>query len=94
MALLSARGPRATRSRLADDPGEPGPRRPTLDAYGRALEDYFGFGERRGLVPACFTREHIATDVNDLALRPNRRATAADGVAVGQSLANATLQQR
>jgi hypothetical protein len=45
-------------------------------------------------MPACFTRVRIATYVNDPALRPNRRATAVDEVAVGQGLANATLQQR
>lgn len=66
----------------------------TIDAYGRALEDYFAFGDRRAIVPERSTREHIAAYVNDLTLRPNRRVATGDGAQIGRGLANATLQQR
>jgi site-specific recombinase XerD len=62
----------------------------TIDAYGRALEDYLRFLAGIGIDPQAVTREHVARYVGDLRSRPGRRG--ADGPAVG--LSSATLQQR
>lgn len=66
----------------------------TLDAYGRALEDFFSFCSRLDLSPGEATKEHISTYVRDLATRPNPRGTTAGARATGTGLANATMQQR
>src|SRR5262245_2827177 len=62
----------------------------TIDAYGRALQDYLRCLAGIGVDPQAVTREHVARYVGDLRSRPSRRAGA--GAAVG--LSNATLQQR
>lgn len=38
----------------------------TIEAYGRALEDFFAFSVRDGFVPEEASREHIARYVHDL----------------------------
>lgn len=62
----------------------------TVEAYGRALEDYFRFCQRIPIQPVLATREHISLYVRDLNTRPNPRPGAPSNL----GLANATLQQR
>ena len=45
----------------------------TVEAYGRALEDYLAFSADRSVVPETTGREHVATYVRDLASRPHPR---------------------
>ncbi len=66
----------------------------TIDAYGRALEDFLAFGVRDGFTPESATREHIARYVHDLSSRPNPRGAKIRVLDTGYGLANATLQQR
>lgn len=66
----------------------------TVDAYGRALEDFFSFSIRDGFSPERATREHIARYVHDLSSRPNPRGVKIRVLNTGCGLANATLQQR
>jgi integrase/recombinase XerD len=66
----------------------------TIDAYGRALEDFLAFSGRDGFPLVSATREHIARYVHDLSSRPNRRGTNIRVLDTGYGLANATLQQR
>jgi len=64
----------------------------TIDAYGRALEDYLAFCAQHSVEPLSATREHIAAYVHYLASRPRR---ARHGTPVTTSgLANATMEQR
>ena len=65
----------------------------TIDAYGRALEDYLGFSERMAFTPDQATRAHIASYVRDLTTRPSRRGAAVRTLDSGAGLANATMQQ-
>lgn len=60
----------------------------TIEAYGRALEDYLRFCRSHEIVAESATKEHLSCYVRDLTSRPNPRG----GGGVG--LANATLQQR
>jgi site-specific recombinase XerD len=66
----------------------------TIEAYGRALEDFFVFSRREGFVPEEASREHIARYVHDLSSRPNPRGSKIRVLDTGCGLANATLQQR
>ncbi|MDQ6671454.1 MAG: tyrosine-type recombinase/integrase [Chloroflexota bacterium] len=66
----------------------------TIDAYGRALQDYLSFIERVALVPELATRAHIGSYVRDLTIRPSPRGTAVRTLDSGAGLANATMQQR
>lgn len=66
----------------------------TIDAYGRALEDYLAFSTRDGFSPEQASREHIARYVHDLSSRPNPRGAKIRVLDTGCGLANATLQQR
>lgn len=66
----------------------------TIDAYGRALEDYLGFCQREGITPLAATKGQVAQYVHDLACRPNPRGIAVLVLDSGVGLANATLQQR
>ncbi len=58
----------------------------TVEAYGRAMEDYLRVCESNTVDPHIATREHIALFVQDM--RKRERATGANG------LANSTIQQR
>lgn len=66
----------------------------TIEAYGRALEDYLRFSIHRGVDPDSAAREHIATYVRDLTTRPNPRGPNVRVLDSGVGLANATLRQR
>jgi site-specific recombinase XerD len=66
----------------------------TLDAYGRALQDYLAFCERAGTAPGRATREQISAYVRDLAERPNLRQLRAVAIEPPRGLANATMHQR
>lgn len=66
----------------------------TVEAYGRALQDFLAFSTRRAVAAETATREHIAAYVGDLTSRPNRRGAAVRVLDSGVGLANATLQQR
>jgi integrase/recombinase XerD len=66
----------------------------TIDAYGRALEDFLSFSIRDGFALETATREHIARYVHDLSSRPNPRGAKIRLLDTGHGLANATLQQR
>ncbi len=66
----------------------------TIDAYGRALEDYLNFSHRHATNVVSATRDHIAAYVRYLASRPNRRGSNVVVLDSGAGLANATLQQR
>ena len=66
----------------------------TLAAYGRALEDYLSFCQRRAVAADSASREHIAAYVHDLTARPNPRGAKVRRIDSGVGLANATLQQR
>jgi site-specific recombinase XerD len=66
----------------------------TVDAYGRALEDYLAFSSCERFSPEEASREHIARYVHDLSSRPNPRGANIRVLDTGYGLANATLQQR
>ena len=57
----------------------------TVEAYGRALQEYLAFSAQAAVAPETAGRAHIAAYVGDLTRRPSPR---------GAGLANATLQQR
>lgn len=65
----------------------------TIEAYGRALEDFLSFSAGRSVTPEAATKDHVAGYVHDLANRKNSRHT--KGLTdPGAGLANATIQQR
>jgi site-specific recombinase XerD len=66
----------------------------TLEAYGRALEDYLTFCTTHEVHPETATRAHIAAYISDLTGRPHRQGPNVVHVASGAGLANATIQQR
>ena len=66
----------------------------TVDAYGRALQDYLAFSDRRAAAPETASREHIAAYIEDLTTRPNPRGAAGRALDSGAGLANGTLQLR
>jgi len=66
----------------------------TLDAYARAVEEYFAFSAAKDVSVAAATRDHIAAYVRDLTSRPNPRGANVVALDSGAGLANATLQQR
>lgn len=66
----------------------------TIEAYGRALEDFFTFSQRGGVEPATATKAHIAAYVRDLTERPNPRHQKIIYLSSGAGLSNATMQQR
>jgi site-specific recombinase XerD len=68
--------------------------RNTVDAYGRALQDFLAYCQRHGVEAAQATREQIALYVGDLRSRPNPRGSNILTLDSGVGLANATLQQR
>jgi integrase/recombinase XerD len=66
----------------------------TVEAYGRALSDYFDVCDRRGVDPVAASRADIAGYVRDLASRPSRQGLNVVALDSGVGLANATLQLR
>lgn len=65
----------------------------TVEAYGRALDEFLGFLAMRDVMPVVASRADIAAYVHELSSRSRRRG--ADAQAGEQiRLANATLQQR
>ncbi len=66
----------------------------TIDAYGRALEDYLAFSATAAVDIPNANREHIAAYVHHLATRRNPKPPNVLFIDSGVGLANATLQQR
>ena len=66
----------------------------TVEAYGRALEDYLAFSAAAAVHPETANRAHVAAYVRDLTSRPSRRGATVRIFDSGAGLANATLQQR
>src|SRR6516225_5135531 len=66
----------------------------TLDAYGRALEEYISFSAEKETEVINAGRDHIAAYVRYLTSRPSRRGPKVVAIDSGAGLANATLQQR
>ena len=66
----------------------------TIEAYGRALEDYLTFIDRQGVSAEHAKRVDIAEYVHDLLRRPSPRGSKVQMLDSGAGLANATLQQR
>lgn len=65
----------------------------TVDAYGRALQDYLAFCEREEIMPTTVKRAQIAAYVNYLMTVP-RCAGADEHIEPTIGFANATVQQR
>lgn len=71
--------------------------RNTIEAYGRALQDYLTFSASQGVTGVTLetaTRAHLAAYVRDLTTRPSPRGAKVRALDSGAGLANATLQQR
>src|SRR5512134_3112320 len=66
----------------------------TIDAYGRALQDYLTFCADQQVSPEQATRAHVAAYVGDLLRRPHRHGQNVVRFTSGTGLANATIQQR
>jgi site-specific recombinase XerD len=66
----------------------------TIDAYGRALEEYLELCIRSEIVAEAATKEHVSCYVHDLMTRPNPRGEKIAVLDSGVGLANATLHQR
>lgn len=66
----------------------------TIDAYGRALQDYLTFCADQQVSPEQATRAHVAAYVGDLLRRPHRQGQNVVRFTSGTGLANATIQQR
>ena len=66
----------------------------TIDAYGRALEEYLSFSAAKEVSVITAAKDHIAAYVRDLTSRPNPRRAKVVVLDSGAGLANATLQQR
>ena len=66
----------------------------TIEAYGRALQDYLVFSAGQQIAPASARREHIAAYVRELSSRQNSLGTRTGRLSSSVGLANATIQQR
>ncbi len=66
----------------------------TVEAYGRALEDFHSFCGQISIEPNLAKREHIAAYIRDLMTRPNPRCSKVDVLESNDGLSNATIQQR
>lgn len=66
----------------------------TVDAYGRALQEFRTFCNSSHIDPDTVTEEHIATFVRYLATRPNPRHSSILRLDSGSGLSNATMQLR
>lgn len=67
----------------------------TIEAYGRALEDYFVFSKAQAVAPNEAAKVHIAAYVRDLSTRsvPSRKTSKQPAMPLA-GLSNATIQQR
>lgn len=68
--------------------------RSTVDAYGRALQDYLVFCNQQNIEPKTAKREHIALYVNHLMTVPRKSRIQDERVEPTVGLANSTVQQR
>jgi len=66
----------------------------TIDAYGRALEEFLAFSATKETPVITAAKDHIAAYVRDLTSRPHPRGANVVVLDAGAGLANATLQQR
>jgi site-specific recombinase XerD len=66
----------------------------TIDAYGRALQDYLTFCVDHWIDPEAAKRAHVAAYVGNLTNRAPRQGPTVIHFASGSGLANATIQQR
>jgi integrase/recombinase XerD len=66
----------------------------TIDAYGRALNDYLAFSSSQHITPERATREQIALYVHDLASRPNPKGANILSFTSRGGLSNATMKLR
>jgi site-specific recombinase XerD len=66
----------------------------TIEAYGRALQDYLTFSRQMAVAPETAPRTHIAAYLRGLTTRPSPRGAGVWGRDAAAGLANATLQQR
>jgi integrase/recombinase XerD len=66
----------------------------TIEAYGRALQDYLSFSSQLAVVPETAGRAHVVAYVRELTTRPSPRGASVRVLDSGAGLANATLQQR
>ena len=66
----------------------------TIDAYGRALEEYLAFSAANDVPAITAAKDHVAAYVRDLTSRPNPRGANVVVLDSSVGLANATLQQR
>ena len=66
----------------------------TIEAYGRALQDYLTFCQAQEVMPETATRAHLAAYVRNLTTRAHRQGPNVVHLASGRGLANATIQQR
>lgn len=66
----------------------------TIAAYARDLDDYLAFCARAAVPVLAATRADLATYVDDMAHRPNRRGKRVVYPHSGVGLANATMQRR
>ena len=79
---------------MVSDSNESGLAHNTLQAYGRALNDFLAFTSKSGASIVAVSREHISAWVRDLLSRPNNRSNKAILIDSRVGLSNATLQQR
>ncbi|MDA8116069.1 MAG: tyrosine-type recombinase/integrase [Actinomycetota bacterium] len=66
----------------------------TVDAYGRAVEDFLAYCGQNGIQAPQASRDEIARYVGDLRRRPSTRGQNVLRLDSGVGLSNATLQQR
>lgn len=66
----------------------------TIDAYGRAVQDFLSYCEREGFQARGVSRNEIARYVGDLRQRPSPQRGKVLRFVSGAVLSNATLQQR
>jgi site-specific recombinase XerD len=68
--------------------------RNTIEAYGRALEDYLQLCARLQFTPVSASREHISAYIRDLTSRRSPLGSNVRAFDSGVGLSNATMQQR
>jgi site-specific recombinase XerD len=66
----------------------------TIEAYGRALEDYLQLCSRLQFTPVSASREHISAYIRDLTSRQSPLGVNVRAFDSGVGLSNATMQQR